>query len=615
MVPQDLIAGSSLSETNTNWRFGGRSKQETFSIHTDGPLQYKTLNLQSDLYQYRFEFPEGILTLVAEPKEFTASLIDFSLDEETIQISLEVNADFDLSSHESELILARRSNPQLYLYFEQEQIFQVPARADESRTISFSLPLADLKTLFLVDNSNTLDAFFRFKNQTSLSKKVFIEISDAAKQTASKKIFIKSKPFTSLESYVTGSNRLSFYFRKELAKEAQLTQLKEEKDLFHLSFFFKEALANPRLILKRRDKKFSTSEYTLETEFAIKKGLRSYSAEIFKSEFYPLHTFQPSEIWDAFVRSDGRPDFPVFVPNQVDVMSDYKAISGGKYQLRTQKTMLSNLSFHIVASPSSKQTSAKKLAIFGSVSDAAFDTGVYFNPNAPAFFDIVFVQKNTSLISVMSEKYQASSALSASRAAETSEQDWEHVRHDIEKDFFARLREAKPDYLLLDLFADVCRPVLWLNDKSALSYSKAVEESGLADQLSFDRLVSHQNNDAYYKEWRRAARSFLAKLVEIVPEERIILNRGGTTLTYLDAGRKVANYRNKMGIQHEQYFWDRLNNFVLSILPNARVIDFSSKKYMGDIFYPQGHSYTTFERNYYKDFLKEMIYLVDANND
>ncbi|HEM2439472.1 TPA: teichoic acid biosynthesis protein, partial [Listeria monocytogenes] len=71
-------------------------------------------------------------------------------------------------------------------------------------------------------------------------------------------------------------------------------------------------------------------------------------------------------------------------------------------------------------------------------------------------------------------------------------------------------------------------------------------------------------------------------------------------------------YKNKMAIEKNNYFWERLNNYFLSKLPEAKVIDFSKKGYIGDFNYPFGHSFSHFESPYYKDFLKELIYITKS---
>lgn len=610
-VPHELIAQNSISGATTSWHFGGKTKEQFVSIHTDGPLQFKTLPLPKDLYNYRFEFPEAVLTLVAEPKKFSVSLTDLAMDEEMAKFKFKVEADFELSELDAELIFARRANPHLYLYFEQEQAFPVTVSSKDGK-IEYTLRLADLDTDFLVDNSNNMDALLCFKNDWHVSKREFVQASQAQKKQIDKKVFLKEKPFTSLDAYVTGSNRLSFYFRKELQKEAQLAEFKETPESFQFRFFFKNHLEAPRLVFKRRNKKFRTSEYTLKTEFAIKKKFQSYSLDLSKEHLYPLQTYQPNEDWDAFIRSEGMPDFPLFVPNQVALKSDYHSIDGGKYLVLPQKTALSNFSFQFRKAPS-KPGAAKKLVIFGSVSEAPFRTEPYFNPDARSFFEVDFVQKDTSFISLMTEKYPARTTLfSSADFTGIDPTDRENAERDAEKNFFLKLRLAEPDYILLDAFTDVTRPVLWFNQHAALTYSKTIEASHLADKIMFDRLLTHENAETFFEEWRKYAKEFLEQLKEFVPEERIILNKGGTTLNYVDANGKVVPYNNKMGIEMKQYFWDRLNNFILSVIPNARVIDFDAKNYTGSSKNPLGHSYATFEEAYYKDFLKEMVYLAET---
>ncbi|MBF2654172.1 DUF6270 domain-containing protein, partial [Listeria seeligeri] len=108
------------------------------------------------------------------------------------------------------------------------------------------------------------------------------------------------------------------------------------------------------------------------------------------------------------------------------------------------------------------------------------------------------------------------------------------------------------------------------------------------------------------------ADQFITQLTEIIPADKVILNLGGFTTSYYNENGKIATYKNKMAIEKNNYFWNRLNNYFLAKLPEAQVIDFSKKPYIGDFNYPFGHSFSHFESTYYKDFLKELIYITKS---
>lgn len=58
-------------------------------------------------------------------------------------------------------------------------------------------------------------------------------------------------------------------------------------------------------------------------------------------------------------------------------------------------------------------------------------------------------------------------------------------------------------------------------------------------------------------------------------------------------------------IRRNNYFWDKLDNYFLSIAPSAKVIDLSDTKFIGDERYPYGLSYSHYESDYYREFLTD----------
>ncbi|WP_420912004.1 DUF6270 domain-containing protein [Listeria cornellensis] len=185
------------------------------------------------------------------------------------------------------------------------------------------------------------------------------------------------------------------------------------------------------------------------------------------------------------------------------------------------------------------------------------------------------------------------------------------VEEDLNKEFFINLKKANSDYFLIDLYPDVIRPVMWLNDKTAITLSYVIEQSQLLNDIPYEKILDHTDNDTFFDTWTEYADQFIAKLTEIIPPDRVILNLGGFTTTYYSKNRTVVEYKDKMQIERNNYFWDRLNNYFLSKIPEAKVIDFSKKPYIGDFNYPFGHSFSHFESTYYKDFLKELIYITN----
>ncbi|MGQ0516652.1 DUF6270 domain-containing protein, partial [Bacillus sp. D-CC] len=95
----------------------------------------------------------------------------------------------------------------------------------------------------------------------------------------------------------------------------------------------------------------------------------------------------------------------------------------------------------------------------------------------------------------------------------------EFIRCDFEKDFFDKLKEAKPDYLIVDLYADAARDLIKLNDESYISASLVLRESPYFKELGEYKHIGHSNNQLYFEIWKEYMEKFARKVKEILPEE------------------------------------------------------------------------------------------------
>ncbi|EDK4068903.1 teichoic acid biosynthesis protein [Listeria monocytogenes] len=608
-ISVDDLANLSLPNNQTFWKFKVNGDYPYTHLITDGPIINKPFKPENSLYQYHFDFPEGILTLVSKPTELQASIESYTLDSNTMSGSIKIKSSLPNSQINAKLVFKRRPTPSFYLFHEQHQSFDLGVVTDNK--ISFSIPVKDLSTDFLVDNTNILDAMLEVStnsNKTGLF--AFLSIDPDMKPAIPREIEIGEPLFASLRSYVTGSNRLSFYFKKNIQGLVSLSQLKETKKDFTLQFKLENSISEGQIVAKRADKKANTFEYNIEQVWPLKKGLTKYSAQINKNEFLTGPINKPDTTWDFFLRSASKPDLPISVPNTIDLSaSEFFDIAGKEFKAQLTKNEFNNLACLTVVAPKIKEA-VTKIAVMGTCfSRNAFNSSPFFNPDYKAFFECSFTQFHSSIISLMTKP---ANLINLDKYTDIKKSEQSFVEEDWKKEFFTNLKNSNSDYFLIDLYPDVIRPVIWLNDETAITLSYVIEQSQLLNDIPYERISDHIDNEAYFNEWKGYADQFIEKLTKIIPANRVILNLGGFTTSYYDEDGKIVTYKNKMAIEKNNYFWDRLNNYFLSKLPEAKVIDFSKKGYIGDFNYPFGHSFSHFESPYYKDFLKELIYITKS---
>ncbi|OFF88617.1 DUF6270 domain-containing protein [Listeria monocytogenes] len=608
-ISVDELANLSLPNNQTFWKFKVNGDYPYTHLITDGPIINKPFKPENSLYQYHFDFPEGILTLVSKPTELQASIESYTLDSNTMSGSIKIKTSLPNSPINAKLVFNRRPTPSFYLFHEQHQSFDLGVITDNK--ISFSIPVKDLTNDFLVDDTNILDAMIEVStnsNKTGIA--AFLSIDPDMKPAIPREIEISDPLFASLRSYVTGSNRLSFYFKKNVQGLVSLSQLKETKKDFTLQFKLENSISEGQIVAKRADKKANTFEYNVEQVWSLKKGLTKYSAQINKNEFLTGPINKPDTTWDFFLRSASKPDLPISVPNTIDLSSsEFFDIAGKEFKAQLTKNEFNNLACLTVVAPKIKED-VTKIAVMGTCfSRNAFNSSPFFNPDYKAFFECSFTQFHSSIISLMTKP---ANLINLDKYTDIKQSEQSFVEEDWKKEFFINLKNSNSDYFLIDLYPDVIRPVIWLDDETAITLSYVIEQSQLLNDIPYERISDHIDNGAYFNEWKGYADKFIEKLTEVIPADRVILNLGGFTTSYYDEDGKVVTYKNKMAIEKNNYFWDRLNNYFLSKLPEAKVIDFSKKGYIGDFNYPFGHSFSHFESPYYKDFLKELIYITKS---
>ncbi|OFG47984.1 teichoic acid biosynthesis protein [Listeria monocytogenes] len=602
------IAENSITNNKTAWTFRIISEGKSYTIESDGPVSNKEFIPMNTFYQYLFEFPEGIVTLFSKPKEITATLSELQLTSESLSGVINLNTTIEADTYAAEIVFKRRPYSALYLFHEQEETFNVGNI--KSNSVNFNVDLKGLSSELLVDSSNVIDAFIRL-NALSIKKQhdFYLNIDSSIKNTVAREVELSTPTHSKLTSFVTGSNRLSFYFKKNYQEIVSLASFKEDETQIELQFSLPKKFTNCQLVSKRRDNKAKLFEYYFEQVFPIKKGLLKSETIISRNEFLAGNINKENGIWDFFIRSTDQPDLPIFIPNTIDLSKNkFHKVANQPFLARIIKNGAKNLSITTNPAPESN-ANPLKIAVMGSCfSRNAFNSKPFFNPDYKRFFEVTFTQSHTSLFSVLSKPY---TGINIDDYGNMTDNERRTLQADFDKGFFEKLENSNSDYLLLDLYADVLRGPIWLESGEILSLSYISEQTGILNDLPIKRLLDHSNNDAFFQEWTSYADKFIEKLLTVMPAERIILNKGGFTTKYYDKNGAVQEYKIKMRIERNNYFWDRLNNYFLSKVPTAQVIDFTKKPYIGDYYYPFGHSFSHYESGYYKDFMREMIYITE----
>ncbi len=601
-MKHELLVAKSFSNTKTNWHFVASFEDTHYTISTDGPLQYEQISSPNSLFDYHFEFPEGILTFISEPKKINIWLETFELNNDQISGKIRIESNITLNDLPCNIVLLRRSQPDLYLFHEESLSFPLPNGSEKH--IPFSIPTAKILGTLNIDSHNILDVLLEIPTSSNGNRLEYLQISDHLKGKVASKLIFADPTYALLSSYETGSNRLSLTLKKEVEQVAWLTELKEEDETLHLHFSLKKEFSPTEIVLKKQYTKGDFIEYLNEKNWLLKKSWGSFNISIKKEELFAINQ-SIEENWAFFVRSKNRPDMPIFSQGE---HTKFTLREAGHY-LKLITDPLKTLMLSCINFPENT-SQATSLGLFGScISLDAFCTNKYYNLDANNFFALKTVTQDSSLISLMSKQIDI-----PEQSATIPETAKSIIQADLTKNFFTKLQQEKPDFLLIDLAADANWPILWLKEDAAITYNPTFENSMLIEQLPFERMLDHQNNQAYFNVWKSYADQFIATLLEIMPAERIILNRGKLATSYYNKEEKILPFKNAMAIKHTNLLWDQMNNYFEAKIPAIRIVNMSKKNYLASEMHPNQLSPDHYISSYYQDLLKELIYIRESTN-
>jgi hypothetical protein len=235
-----------------------------------------------------------------------------------------------------------------------------------------------------------------------------------------------------------------------------------------------------------------------------------------------------------------------------------------------------------------------------------------FNPEYGRWFSVAAAVFQTSMISLMSPPIDP-----AEPAGEEETYQERITREDLSRCFLAELAAAKPDYLVLDFFADIHfgvtrladgryltnnRWMLWQTEK----YTRLKETEELAPiRIGADR-------DGYLALWTETMDRFAAFVAEHCPTTRVIVHRGlnvdevvvgGTNRTVPMHGYpKMA----PLNVARANRLWARLDDHAISTY-GWDSIDLRAEGYTSYEEHPWKPFYVHYTPDYNSRFLAEML--------
>ncbi|MED1468590.1 DUF6270 domain-containing protein [Bacillus salipaludis] len=594
-----------ILDSLTTWNIFAKDEEELYKVDTDLEL-IKKMGKINVLPLLDLSFEKGSTTLLKfnlVPVRATIQTFQTINKQTTITGTLKSNND-KLVNHKIVLQAKRRPNSTLYNFHEEKFDFST-INLYENNNFVTEIRWEDLPEEFWVDNTNVCDFVFEISNEYGHRVTSFLELPDYITKEIVEKPLQLSRLMCLIKPYITGSKRLSFYSIKNNKNHVNLVSFTENNDYYQLELSTNKSFdrnEDKKLVLRRKDKKGNTFEYIVESDWNIDEKMQ---IQIAKDSFLSLPRKIHASTWDFFLRI-GNADYYITVFDSIFLQSDYIYIQNQQYKAKIFRSPTKTLSCYTILSDK-LLPNAINVAVMGTCfSRNMFNSSLYFNPGYKQILNCSFTQFHSSIISVMTNPFE----FNLENYSDMSSSEKNFVKADFAKNFFENLKNSNSEYFLIDLYPDVIRPVIWLTDNSAVTLSYVVEESEMLNDLPLKRIIDHTDNVAFFNEWKMYVDLFIERLTEIIPPERIILNKGRFTTKYFDKDRKIVEFPNKMMIERNNYFWDKLDNYFHSKLPSAQILNIRQKSYIGDVSYPYGNSFSHYESSYYKDLFKELTHVI-----
>ena len=356
-------------------------------------------------------------------------------------------------------------------------------------------------------------------------------------------------------------------------------------------------------IIKEHRTLLEESESYNEIVVPVKLHTNNYDVSINLYQFKSF--FSTDEIFKIFIRLKFA-DFHVDIPIKKDEKIEFESVFNGlKINLSSDQA----LNYYLTTKTHHTNYPVVKIGILGSCfSRTAFNSDDYFNVDYKKFYNCVFSQLyHSSIPSITSKPLNENDLNLILKNLENSDvnpTNKEYILVDLKKTFFSELKKADVDYLVLDFYSDAVKNLFMFPDGSLLG-SFHVDLGELCPELEYRVISPRDDDEKIFEIYLEGIDNFAEEILKILPEEKIVLNKG--TFAYqhqTENGELIYYNNNQIDLNNDiNHFWDKMNNYFLSKFPNAKVIDLSYSDYYPHHDFPFNPAPMHYESAYYREFL------------
>lgn len=577
-------------------------KKNVIDLHVNYGLKYENLTISNEAAEnirgselvnlnsllnvkyYVIKNQTMAMQLLATDIKATIEDIDIKNDSVTGTFSSTVKGE-DCNEYEQNLIIKQRnilSSPNTYIYEFKKEL---------DKSGRFSLDIHTIKENFLIGEKEIFDILVEYKvsNYT-----LHIPLNLGSLNIKVKK-WIKSED-------------VSFDLIKGKTGHLSIRTSQEKHIVNMIGCSAQESILNIKL------KKFCYGPVTIQLR-SYMDGMDNKDTILFFEE--PVFTendllninLNVKEIFKDFSSNHER-KFKIFIlaENKLYSLSNTDV----NFTFMTEKTLINcYIEDTLIFETKFSKDYTISLAIMGSCfSRAAFNSAEYFNPDYKKYFNVSYSYFWPSIISLVSDPLPFDKGSFKDVLVNLYELEWEFLKS-WDKD----LKASGAEFLLMDFFVDAMHGVLQLGPNQYLTRNLYTRKTDYYHSTVLKKSKSFDAYDPeYFDVWTKSFDKFVDRIKGIIPEERIVLNLSLLTDKYHDESGGVSSFFNTNHITKSQYLhvnktWTKMNNYFMTKLPKAKVIDMNSLNYISQYDSPKDLAPCGphhFESGYYKSIVNEL---------
>lgn len=583
-----------------NLQFNFRNKKS--EIHSDIEKKFR---LEDKIYEFDIEILRDKVSINIKKLRkyfFVENCVIYSDNSVVFKIA---DTTYDRAI-KFELWIERRLSEKMWKYKTEKYYISDIEKNGEAKLI---LPT---ELLYPVQNRSYFDLIIKCKNG-DISANYFLYLKDDVIERKLSEISDSNKKLI-FHLYKSGGKNLAFWIQ-EKSNSILINDIQYNNPYILFNILNSVCDGEIRLLLKKRtfcnSDKMHDRIWDKKVEYT--KNEHYINIKVSANEFLKDNIHKADELWDVYLIVN---NIQYRIYSKEKKQTEYFSNSDG------YKICVFSRDDHGIAvytHESDYQNNRKiKIAVLGTCfSRSVFKSAPYFNCDYKKCYDCVYTQFHSSIISLASEPLK--DEFWKDEVEMLSKEQQLYLPTEFQKDFFEKLSEAKPQYFFMDNYVDATRPIIKVRENCYITYSKHLINTNFMRKFAECEFIL-PGTDEHIRLLEHYAEKFFERLIEIVPEERIILLEGRFSKTKIDEKtKKIENWSYREWIEESNYIWDVVDNIVLNTIPNAKEIDMRNCMWHSDINspIPGGASPSHYQKYYYREILDKInkIVLADIMNN